>query len=542
VVILPGGRHRVGEPLKLTSEDSNVTYRSAEGQQAVIDAGMPVTGWQPATVNGDVTLRARGGTGGDGGTGGSGGDGGDGGERANAGTSGDGGDGGDAGFGGNAGSGGNGAPVGLSIDTEVTGSVIADASGGQAGAPGSAGAAGAGGSEGDTFNADPGQPGQAGNPGNGGATGTAGAGGNIGIDIASPVGGDITARSDASVTITLDQGASVGGSIDGDPDGITNDATLAFRMDATQSESDALDTQGPAGGSVTIGGDMFDWSNFDTLVNNTTIIDTDLVITKVAPGSATAGTTATFTLTVSNNGAIAADGVTIEETPGAGLTFDSASAPCGGGFPCNIGTLAAGDSLSVDATFTIAPDATGSVGNTASLDATTPLYNTGDDASTTSTMLGTTADLALAKTASTTTAKVGEEFDYTLEVVNNGPSTATNVVVTDNLPPGVEAVSTTGCQEDPAGVPACTVGSMAPGDTATINIRAEAVGTPGLTTNTASVSSDASDPTPDNNQGTVEVFAAIGVPALSTWALIAMSTLLVLLTALMVVRPASVRA
>ncbi len=54
VVILPGGRHRVGEPLKLTSEDSNVTYRSAEGQQAVIDAGMPVTGWQPATVNGDV--------------------------------------------------------------------------------------------------------------------------------------------------------------------------------------------------------------------------------------------------------------------------------------------------------------------------------------------------------------------------------------------------------------------------------------------------------------------------------------------------------
>jgi parallel beta-helix repeat protein len=49
-VILQGGTHFLAEPLVLTPEDSGtadcpITYRAAEGEEAVLSGGMPVTGW-----------------------------------------------------------------------------------------------------------------------------------------------------------------------------------------------------------------------------------------------------------------------------------------------------------------------------------------------------------------------------------------------------------------------------------------------------------------------------------------------------------------
>lgn len=59
--------------------------------------------------------------------------------------------------------------------------------------------------------------------------------------------------------------------------------------------------------------------------------------------------------------------------------------------------------------------------------------------------------------------RVGEEFTYRVMAVNNGPDTATNVVLTDVLPQGLTFVSaSTGCVEE-AGIVVCDVGNLQPG-------------------------------------------------------------------------------
>lgn len=80
------------------------------------------------------------------------------------------------------------------------------------------------------------------------------------------------------------------------------------------------------------------------------------------------------------------------------------------------------------------------------------------------------ADLSIAKTASAQQAAAGSTLTYTVTVTNEGPGSATGVVVTDDLPAGVTLVGTTGCNEDPNGVPTCTLGSIGPGSSVAYEI------------------------------------------------------------------------
>lgn len=78
---------------------------------------------------------------------------------------------------------------------------------------------------------------------------------------------------------------------------------------------------------------------------------------------------------------------------------------------------------------------------------------------TTTTAINAAADLAVTKTAAAPTAGPGDEITYTVTATNEGPSDATNVVLTDHLPAGLDLVSAT----TPTGV--CTGGySGAAGD------------------------------------------------------------------------------
>ena len=70
----------------------------------------------------------------------------------------------------------------------------------------------------------------------------------------------------------------------------------------------------------------------------------------------------------------------------------------------------------------------------------------------------------------TSTGVAGTGLTYTIEVSNAGPSDAQNVVVTDTLPAGVTLVATSGCAEDPAGVPTCTLGTIAAGGSASYTV------------------------------------------------------------------------
>jgi uncharacterized repeat protein (TIGR01451 family) len=110
----------------------------------------------------------------------------------------------------------------------------------------------------------------------------------------------------------------------------------------------------------------------------------------------------------------------------------------------------------------------------------------------------TETDLSLSKSASAGAVFVGETITYTVNVSNNGPISATNVVVTDVLPAEVSYVSNdSGCNES-GGTVTCNLGTLLDGDAATIEIVVTAV-TPGSTTNTASVTSDTPDSNPGNN-------------------------------------------
>lgn len=122
------------------------------------------------------------------------------------------------------------------------------------------------------------------------------------------------------------------------------------------------------------------------------------------------------------------------------------------------------------------------------------------------------ADLEIDKTASVNPVFTGETLLYTIGVTNLGPGAATGVVVTDTLPSGVTLVSTTGCAEDPNGVPTCTLGSIAPLARKEYTVEVTVDAGPGSITNNAGVASTSADPDATNDQTSVET-TVVAMPA-----------------------------
>lgn len=132
------------------------------------------------------------------------------------------------------------------------------------------------------------------------------------------------------------------------------------------------------------------------------------------------------------------------------------------------------------------------------------------------------ADLAITKsTTPSTTVNAGQAITYTLNVTNNGPSTATSVSVTDVLPAGVVYGSATGTGwtcNFASGTVTCTMPSLAAGPASPITINATAPLTGGSSSNTATVSSATNDPNAANNGSTsaVTVVASADLSILKT--------------------------
>jgi uncharacterized repeat protein (TIGR01451 family) len=116
------------------------------------------------------------------------------------------------------------------------------------------------------------------------------------------------------------------------------------------------------------------------------------------------------------------------------------------------------------------------------------------------------ADLGITNSDSPDPAQAGQQLTYTLGVSNNGPLSATNVTVTDSLPSQVSFASYTSTQgtcNQASGTVTCSVGTLPLGNstaiTLTVNVNP---GSSGSISNTASVSSDTSDPVSTNNSAT----------------------------------------
>jgi len=124
-------------------------------------------------------------------------------------------------------------------------------------------------------------------------------------------------------------------------------------------------------------------------------------------------------------------------------------------------------------------------------------------------------DLAVDKTVNAATITAGQQVTYTLTVTNNGPATAENVLVEDNLPDFMTIVSVTA---DPDGTVVQTGNSareievaypsLGSGDTRTITIVASipaAQAAAAVVTNSATVIGDGIDTEPDNDSDSVDI-------------------------------------
>jgi uncharacterized repeat protein (TIGR01451 family) len=214
------------------------------------------------------------------------------------------------------------------------------------------------------------------------------------------------------------------------------------------------------------------------------------------------GDTVTFTLTLTNQGPSAATNVTVNDLLPAGLTFQSAT-PTQGTYNAgtgiwSVGTLANQATVRLTITARVA-SAQLSI-NTATVSHSDQFDPDPADNSGNATVTPQQADLAVTKTVDNPIPNVGDTVTYTITVTNNGPDTATNITLNDDLPAGMTFVSATpdtGTYNPVTGIWA--INSLASGTTATLAIKAR-VTSPNPGTNTATITAaDQFDPNPANN-------------------------------------------
>ncbi|MCR9132811.1 MAG: DUF2341 domain-containing protein [bacterium] len=245
----------------------------------------------------------------------------------------------------------------------------------------------------------------------------------------------------------------------------------------------------------------------------------DLEIAKTVNNSnPVIGETITYTLSVTNPGVFKATGIRVTDQLPSGVTFVSATASQGSFNASsgiwNIGTLAEGDTTTV----TLSINATvnsGTLGNTiinnasiTALNETDPELNN-NSASVGITVVPESADIAISKIVDDATAIEAQDLVFTVIVTNNGPKSATNLKIQDQIPSGLTYVSSTpSVGTYTVGTGIWDIGTLGNGAQATLVLNATVnPNTEGSTiTNTANLSSmDQIDPNATNNTGSVDV-------------------------------------
>ena len=115
--------------------------------------------------------------------------------------------------------------------------------------------------------------------------------------------------------------------------------------------------------------------------------------------------------------------------------------------------------------------------------------------------VGAAANVGVLAVGPTDPVAIGTPFAFTINVNNAGPAAATNVQLTDTLPPGTQFVSATtsaGVCQHTNGRLLCSLGTLNSGNTATIVLTVRPT-IAGAHTNQAVISADQADPVATNN-------------------------------------------
>jgi uncharacterized repeat protein (TIGR01451 family) len=242
----------------------------------------------------------------------------------------------------------------------------------------------------------------------------------------------------------------------------------------------------------------------------------DMAVTASGPSTVTAGTNATYTITITNTGPNAAQGVVLTDSLPAGSTFvsitqtsgtDSFSFAQSGGSVTETATasIASGNSdtfnVIVFAPFSLNNGA--AFNDAASVAASNPDPNSANNSATvTGSIVNTNTNADLAVTVSgPASASEGNTVTYNITVTNSGPSSASGVTLSDTLPSNLTYKSATASQGTfnvSGGVVTFSAGSMVSGGTFTASVTA-LVTEDGSTSDTATVSSSNPDPNATNN-------------------------------------------
>ena len=258
----------------------------------------------------------------------------------------------------------------------------------------------------------------------------------------------------------------------------------------------------------------------------------DVSVTKVdSPDPVVVGTNLVYTITVTNTGTIDATSVSLTDPLPPETTFVSLSSPGGwmcttpavgtnGDVICSIATFPPGSAVF---TLTVMVDAGVTAGTQIFNAATATAENDFDESnnvgSATTTAAG-SADLSVTKADSPNPVTAGTDLTYTITVTNAGPNNAA-VSLSDTLPVGTTFVSLSEpvgwtCSTPPVGsggTVSCSIASLGVESAVFTLTVAVDPGTPGgtLLVNTATASSAASDPNPDDNSGSAST--AVVAPA-----------------------------
>ncbi|WP_298213902.1 IPTL-CTERM sorting domain-containing protein [Acidovorax sp.] len=329
--------------------------------------------------------------------------------------------------------------------------------------------------------------------------------------LASAVGGTVVNRVAATTTTAESDGTNNSATT-------TTTAVTAPRLDLLLNKSDSADPVN-LGQSTTY---------TITVTNSGPSYGTNVVMTDVFPAPSSSPT-ATF----SYQGALTVNAGGTCTQPSVGATS--------GTLRCTFPGLSSGQTATVTyamraEALTVAGATGGTTFNRASVtvdETETTLTNNVVTHDTSARRTTVATDLALTKSAPAGPLAPGAALDYTLVVTNNGPLASDGAQVVDTLPAGLTFVSATGCV-NVAGTVRCSIGALAVGASRTFTIQTT-LSSPysGASPLVNSATLDApGDTNAANNTGTASTAVTVppgganGIPTLSEWGLILLSSFL----------------
>ena len=286
---------------------------------------------------------------------------------------------------------------------------------------------------------------------------------------------------------------------------ISANTRIRYRVSTGQSVNNDFKTDNVQVAFLYPGGGPTAFSTNTASASLTVMLAADIMTTMNGPSAVSAGADFSYAVSVFNQGPSAANSVQVSQTLPAGVTFVSASnggAYNGGEVTWSLAGLSSG--VAANLTVTVTAPASGTLTSSVSSTALTSDPNAANnDGSAAAAQVVTTvtpqADIATTVTGPSVVS-AGADFSYAVSVLNQGPSAANSVQVSQTLPAGVTFVSASNGGAYNGGAVTWSLAGLSSGVAANLTVTVTA---PASGTLSSSVSSTAltSDPNAANNDG-----------------------------------------